>query len=102
MRKATLRRSGKHMVTVSVTHHLEAHDVARLLITRTYGGCPEAMTRAEAEKAIREQLGYRGMDGLTDWSENLDETEVEGQRSWARLVMGRYFPELLPELPEDF
>lgn len=101
MKKPTLRRSGLHMITVDVRHHLASRDIAAALCTELYGGtdCDDVstLTREQAERHVRKALAEDGFDGIWSaiWSrDDVDDTDLSVAARRAVDTVRRLWPEL--------
>lgn len=100
--KPTLRRNGKHMATVMVTHYIDGDMLARALAVTLYESSTleddfdedARITKAAAEEAVRNHLFYRGEELLEYWSEQV----CDPKAAWAWSV--RRIRELWPEMAE--
>lgn len=65
-RRATMRRNGRHMITVTVRHHLALDDAAIMLADYWNGTVPELRNKGRvwAAKQLRGYIVYRGDDRL--------------------------------------
>lgn len=95
----TLRRNGRHMVTVQVRAALDRLDLVNILAAESYdeatdyGERPEGqISRAGAELAVRTGLRTRGTE---HWAYALDEADdAEDRRIWADTQVRRLYPEM--------
>lgn len=105
--KATLRRNGRHMVTIRAAHHLDGVDIAQtILIHQASGyGVPEVgegWTRRGIEQFIRRVLSDHG-DGATcadDWREAYEgysDLSLGKAVAWAASLVRQHFPDLAGE-----
>lgn len=95
----TLRRNGRHMVTVQVRVALDRLDLVNILAAESYdeatdyGERPEAqISRAGVELAVRAGVRTRGIE---HWAYALDEADdAEDRRTWAESQVRRLYPEM--------
>jgi len=101
--KPTVRRNGKHMITVRVEHHLDGQEVAAVLADAMVGETDDAVTfttRAAVSRVVREHV-HRNGDGYLPYL-----AEHHGDDAWdlfypqACTIVRRLFPEWRDEIPE--
>lgn len=99
--KATRRRSGDHMITVRVAHHLGGDELVAAVATQLWAGATDwgenpgvEATRAQVERAIRDRVATKGSDGFFDWQEEIsnNEGEVDAVVEWAARQVRRWWP----------
>lgn len=99
--KPTLRRNGKHMVTVKATHHIDSDTIASILAKAVEADIDDdgqlilpRLSRAAAEQMIRRFLADHGNEGWWMWEDALDADEVGERGRWAAATVRRLWPAL--------
>ena len=87
--KPTLRRNGKRMVTVRVTHHLTREDVMDCLIKE--GTLDDQPTKRQIETAVRDVLTWSGRNGFIYAHEERDDDEIERDRGVAGQALAKLY-----------
>lgn len=105
--RATLRRNGQHMVTLTTRHNLNARDIA-VILYRSAGlyshgfEMGQRISRALLERGLRMALAEDGRGAIMsdDWAEDVSEDERAETMAWAVEQVQRLMPELAgdPEL----
>jgi hypothetical protein len=105
--RPTLRRSGKHMATVSVSWHLDGDQLASIISLECWFDVSDAgqreddeletLTKKRAEAAVRDHLWNHALSRLDFWSDYMttaDEDEQERASAWAVREVRRLWPEM--------
>lgn len=91
--KPTLRRSGRHHVTVRVEHHLDLDTLAHIVAEELEDQEGERLARSRVENAVRDHLFRQGGETM-DWTFDLDDPVFH----WARDEVVRLWPEFAKDL----
>jgi hypothetical protein len=106
--KPTLRRNGKHMITLAVTHILDGREVAAILAMEKYGELTDFggdedgvrdLGKGEAEAKVRDHLYYFGTSRLEFVSDYLGVQSDDAQEralQWGSRQVRLHWPTMDP------
>ena len=100
MRKATLRRNGKKMMTVQVTHVMDEQDLVAVISRVLEYEAPEKdkdISRKQIENEMMEVLSRNTESALEYWGDNFSIQGIEEVGKRARTILYRTFPSFIPE-----
>jgi hypothetical protein len=93
--KPTLRLNGRRMITVRVAHHIDQEMIEEILVHHALGltSLESDLSRAQAERIIREELAARG-NALLHGFDRRGYGQLEEIQGWASRQVARLWPEL--------